>query len=77
MYLLQSSESSSTQKKRFSGKKFETSMLNFSIPPAKIKWVLNGLGGNVWSPLMDDALVPESIKQKWSETLVLTLNDRF
>lgn len=51
-------------------------MLDPSSIPAKIKWVLSGPGGIVWNPFMDDHLVPEFIKQKWSETFVLSIIDR-
>ncbi|KAJ6895423.1 hypothetical protein NC651_021813 [Populus alba x Populus x berolinensis] len=70
------SKSSSSQKEHVSRKKVETSMLDPSSIPAKIKWVLSGPGGIVWNPFMDDSLVPEFIKQKWSETFVFSIIDR-
>ncbi|XP_061958622.1 methyl-CpG-binding domain-containing protein 7-like isoform X1 [Populus nigra] len=70
------SRSSSSQKEHVSRKKVETSMLDASSIPAKIKWVLSGPGGIVWNPFMDDSLVPEFIKQKWSETFVFSIIDR-
>ncbi|XP_011041948.1 PREDICTED: methyl-CpG-binding domain-containing protein 7-like [Populus euphratica] len=70
------SKSSSSQKEHVSRKKVETSMLDPSSIPSKIKWVLSGPGGIVWNPFMDDSLVPEFIKQKWSETFVFSIIDR-
>ncbi|KAF9675318.1 hypothetical protein SADUNF_Sadunf09G0019500 [Salix dunnii] len=69
------SKSSGSQKEHVSGK-VETAMLDPSSIPGKIKWVLTGPGGIVWNPFMDDYLVPEFIKQKWSETFVLSIIDR-
>ncbi|KAB5540785.1 hypothetical protein DKX38_013759 [Salix brachista] len=69
-------ESSGSQKEHVSSKKVETAMLDPSSIPAKIKWVLGGPGGIVWNPFMDDHLVPGFIKQKWSETFVLSIIDR-
>lgn len=51
-------------------------MLGSSSTPGKIKWVLSGPGGIVPNPVMDDSLVLEYIKHKWSETFVFSLNDR-
>uniref|UniRef100_A0A6N2K4Z0 MBD domain-containing protein n=1 Tax=Salix viminalis TaxID=40686 RepID=A0A6N2K4Z0_SALVM len=69
-------ESSGSQKEHVCSKKVETAMLDPSSIPARIKWVLGGPGGIVWSPFMDDHLVPGFIKQKWSETFVLSIIDR-
>ncbi|KAJ6715883.1 METHYL-CPG-BINDING DOMAIN-CONTAINING PROTEIN 7 [Salix koriyanagi] len=69
-------ESSGSRKEHVSSKKVETAMLDPSSIPAKIKWVLGGPGGIVWNPFMDDHLVPGFIKQKWSETFVLSIIDR-
>lgn len=73
---MQSSNDSGSQREKLSGKQAENSALISCQPPAKIKWVLNGLGGNAWSPVIDGSPVSESVKQKWSETFFLTLNDR-
>uniref|UniRef100_A0A6N2L8G9 Uncharacterized protein n=1 Tax=Salix viminalis TaxID=40686 RepID=A0A6N2L8G9_SALVM len=69
-------ESSGSQKEHVCSKKVETAMLDPSSIPARIKWVLGGPGGIVWNPFMDDHLVPGFIKQKWSETFVLSIIDR-
>ncbi|XP_019436228.1 PREDICTED: methyl-CpG-binding domain-containing protein 7-like isoform X2 [Lupinus angustifolius] len=48
-------------------------MHNLSKPPAKVKWVLSGSGG-CWNPFLDDSIVPDSEKLKWSEAFVLSIN---
>ncbi|GAV57883.1 MBD domain-containing protein [Cephalotus follicularis] len=50
-------------------------MLDFTRPPAKVKWVLSGPGGNMWNAFMGESLVPEYVKQKWSETFVISIQD--
>ncbi|TXG74000.1 hypothetical protein EZV62_002579 [Acer yangbiense] len=50
-------------------------MLDYPRPPAKVKWVLGGPGGNIWNPLIDEALVSDSEKQEWSEKF-LRIRDR-
>ncbi|KAH9661287.1 methyl-CpG-binding domain-containing protein 7 [Citrus sinensis] len=40
------------------------STLNIASPPAKVKWVLGGPGGNVWNALMNESVVPDSVKQE-------------
>uniref|UniRef100_A0A7N0TD00 MBD domain-containing protein n=1 Tax=Kalanchoe fedtschenkoi TaxID=63787 RepID=A0A7N0TD00_KALFE len=44
-----------------------TCPVNVSNPPMKIKWVLTGPGGDEWSPLAGDTMVPESLKQEWAQ----------
>ncbi|XP_008222966.1 PREDICTED: methyl-CpG-binding domain-containing protein 7 isoform X2 [Prunus mume] len=61
---------SSSAKINISGENDRPSMLNFGIPPAKVNWVLGGTGGSMWNPFMEDSKVPDSVKQKWSETFV-------
>lgn len=46
------------------------STLDFSSLQAKVKWVLGGPGGNIWNPFVGESMVPESVKQEWSETFV-------
>ncbi|KAF4358660.1 hypothetical protein F8388_005600 [Cannabis sativa] len=55
------------------GEKFEASMDDFSCPPSKIKWVLGGSGGDMWNPFVGEFMVPESMKQKWSETFISSI----
>ncbi|KAG4945281.1 hypothetical protein JHK82_041340 [Glycine max] len=43
-------------------------------PPAKVSWVLSSPGG-FWSPFLDDSIVPESEKLKWSKAFVLSIHD--
>ncbi|TKY48445.1 Methyl-CpG-binding domain-containing protein 7 [Spatholobus suberectus] len=51
------------------------SMHNLTAPPpAKVSWVLSGPGG-FWSPFLDDSIVPESEKLKWSEAFVQSVHD--
>ncbi|KAK7261446.1 hypothetical protein RIF29_27758 [Crotalaria pallida] len=45
-----------------------------SKPPAKVKWVLSGSGGG-WNPFLDDSIVPDSEKMKWSEAFALSIHD--
>jgi hypothetical protein len=69
---LQPSKKAASQKKNISSKGVSTS----ASPPAKINWVLSGSGGLIWSAFMDESIVPESEKQKWSETFITALQDR-
>ncbi|RDX63979.1 Methyl-CpG-binding domain-containing protein 7, partial [Mucuna pruriens] len=56
-----------SQKKTKSGKDNRGPMHNLTAPlPAKVSWVLSGPGG-FWSPFLDDSIVPDSEKLKWSE----------
>lgn len=41
-------------------------------PPAKVSWVLSCPGG-FWCPFLDDSIVSESEKLKWSEAFVLSI----
>ncbi|GMN24328.1 hypothetical protein TIFTF001_000508 [Ficus carica] len=70
-----SSERSDTLEKSNSGEKAEASMDDFAFPPSTINWVLAGPGGDMWSPFVDDLMVPEPVKQKWSETFISSLHD--
>lgn len=75
---LKLSSSSTPSKKTASGKKNNSSkgIGTSASPPEKINWVLSGPGGLIWSAFMDESTVPESEKQKWSETFITTLQDR-
>lgn len=53
------------------------STLNIASPPAKVKWVLGGPGGNVWNALMNESVVPDSVKQEWSEIFVFSINQKY
>ncbi|KAL4610424.1 hypothetical protein ACB092_08G048800 [Castanea dentata] len=66
------SKKTASRKKNNSSKGVSTS----ASPPEKINWVLSGPGGLIWSAFMDESIVPESEKQKWSETFITTFQDR-
>ncbi|KAM3691793.1 hypothetical protein ACB094_08G037900 [Castanea mollissima] len=70
---------SSTPSKKTASRKNNNSSKGVSTsasPPEKINWVLSGPGGLIWSAFMDESIVPESEKQKWSETFITTFQDR-
>ncbi|KAL0887228.1 hypothetical protein Bca101_011211 [Brassica carinata] len=46
-------------------------------PPEKVKWVLNGPGGNIFSAHVSGSVVSSSVKQTWSEAFVSLMQDRF
>ncbi|KAG8655347.1 methyl-CpG-binding domain-containing protein 7 isoform X3 [Manihot esculenta] len=69
------SKCSDSAKKNDSGDEVVSSILDLCSPPAKVKWVLSP-GGSIWSPFIDDTLVEDSLKQKWSETFQWILNPR-
>ncbi|KAH9701111.1 methyl-CpG-binding domain-containing protein 7 [Citrus sinensis] len=58
-------------------KEANASTLNIASPPAKVKWVLGGPGGNVWNALMNESVVPDSVKQEWSEIFVFSINENY
>ncbi|KAF3453825.1 hypothetical protein FNV43_RR04266 [Rhamnella rubrinervis] len=60
---------------KHSGKGDRVSVADFSCRPSKINWVLAGPGGNMWSPFMGESMVPESVKQKWSETFISSIHE--
>ncbi|KAI4322167.1 hypothetical protein L6164_021886 [Bauhinia variegata] len=62
-----------SKKKINLGKKSKALMLEFSSPPAKVNWVLSDSGG-VWSPFLNNSEIPESVKLRWSEAFVLSIN---
>ncbi|KAL2981925.1 hypothetical protein AAZX31_13G314700 [Glycine max] len=69
------SEKSDSRKKTKSEKDNRASMHNLTVPPpAKVSWVLSGSGG-FWSPFLDDSIVPEPEKMKWSKAFVLSIHD--
>uniref|UniRef100_A0A0R0J277 MBD domain-containing protein n=1 Tax=Glycine max TaxID=3847 RepID=A0A0R0J277_SOYBN len=68
-------EKPDSQKKTKLEKDNRASMHNLTAPPpAKVSWVLSGPGG-FWSPSLDDSIVPESEKLKWSEAFVLSIHN--
>ncbi|XVF20119.1 hypothetical protein REPUB_Repub11eG0170800 [Reevesia pubescens] len=67
---------SGSRKKQKSGVEIDPK-LDFTSPPAKVKWVLGGPGGSLWNPFMGESAVPEFIQQTWSETFILSMEDKF
>ncbi|XVE79638.1 hypothetical protein DITRI_Ditri14bG0074000 [Diplodiscus trichospermus] len=63
-------------KKRKSGEELDP-MLDFTSPPAKVKWVLGVPGGNLWNQFMGESMVPENVQQTWSEMFILSIQDKF
>ncbi|KAJ4725878.1 Methyl-cpg-binding domain-containing protein 7 [Melia azedarach] len=59
-----------------SGKEVTASTLNYGSLPAKVKWVLGSPGGNVWNPFVGESMVPESVKQEWSEIFFLSIHEK-
>ncbi|VVB16640.1 unnamed protein product [Arabis nemorensis] len=45
-------------------------------PPEKVKWVLTGPDGNMFTANMSGSDVSSSVKQKWSEAFVSLIQDR-
>ncbi|CAH8297308.1 unnamed protein product [Eruca vesicaria subsp. sativa] len=45
--------------------------------PERVKWVLNGPGGNMFSAHVSGSVVSSSVKQTWSEAFVSLIQDRF
>ncbi|KAG6681537.1 hypothetical protein I3843_13G085400 [Carya illinoinensis] len=69
------SRKSGSRKKFVSNKGVNASTLDCASPPAKINWVLSGPGsGNVWSAFINESIVPDSVKQKWSEKFITTIH---
>ncbi|GAY38167.1 hypothetical protein CUMW_034640 [Citrus unshiu] len=58
-------------------KEANASTLNIASLPAKVKWVLGGPGGNVWNALMNESVVPDSVKQEWSKIFVFSINQNY
>lgn len=75
--LLQHAKNSVCFEKDVLTKEANASTLNIASPPAKVKWVLGGPGGNVWNALMNESVVPESVKQEWSEIFVFSINQNY
>lgn len=48
-------------------------MDDFGRRPSKINWVLSAPGGNMWQPFMGESLVPDYVKQRWSELFISSI----
>ena len=75
MFLFQPSEHSDTPKKSETGEETEAAVDDFGCPPSTINWVLAGPAGDMWNPYLGEFMVPESTKQRWSETFISSLHD--
>ncbi|KAK4408845.1 Methyl-CpG-binding domain-containing protein 7 [Sesamum angolense] len=64
---------SSPRKKNISRENTQAS--SFVSPPLKVNWVLASPRGDAWNPFISEALVPDSVKQQWSNRFVLFMND--
>ncbi|KAL1208538.1 Methyl-CpG-binding domain-containing protein 7 [Cardamine amara subsp. amara] len=59
--------------------RFDTGFQNEVIdpnPPKKVKWVLTGPGGNMFTANVSGSDVSSSVKQTWSEAFVSLMQDR-
>ncbi|XVF68700.1 hypothetical protein PTKIN_Ptkin11bG0022500 [Pterospermum kingtungense] len=70
------SRDSGSRKKQKSGVEVDP-MLDFTTPPAKVKWVHGGPGGSLWNPFMSESVVPEFVQKTWSEMFILSIEDKF
>ncbi|XP_075503806.1 methyl-CpG-binding domain-containing protein 7 isoform X2 [Primulina tabacum] len=48
---------------------------SFVAPPMKVNWVLSSTKGDAWSPFVSDTLVPDSVKQQWTDRFVELMNE--
>ncbi|XP_021716214.1 methyl-CpG-binding domain-containing protein 7-like [Chenopodium quinoa] len=53
---------------------FRTSIIDLTNPPEKINWVYSGDGTDNWSPLVEECMLPDYIKEQWEETFLLGMN---
>lgn len=72
---MQHANNSVCSEKDVSSEDANASILNVASPPTKVKWVLGGPGGNGWNALMNESVVPESVKQEWSKLFVFSINE--
>lgn len=66
--------SSSTKKKNKSIKMLKDAIIDLTNPPEKINWVFSGDGRDSWSPLLEECMIPDYVKEQWSETFLLGMN---
>lgn len=55
-------------------KTFQTSIIDLTNPPEKINWVFSGDGRDNWSPLVEECMLPDYVKEQWEETFLLGMN---
>lgn len=71
---LQAPRSPVPRKKNTSLKMFKTSIIDLTNPPEKINWIFSGDGRDNWSPLVEECLLPDYVKEQWEETFLLGMN---
>ena len=49
-------------------------IVDLTNPPEKINWVFSGDGRDSWSPLVEECMIPDYVKEQWSETFLLGMN---
>ncbi|KAK3004017.1 hypothetical protein RJ639_017992, partial [Escallonia herrerae] len=47
----------------------------FTSPPVKVNWVLASPGGDAWNPFIGETLIQEPVKQQWSTSFILAINE--
>ncbi|KAK1437066.1 hypothetical protein QVD17_02851 [Tagetes erecta] len=59
-----------------SWKKNITSRKEKTCLPSKVNWVIASSGGNdAWNAYVDETLVPDSVKQQWETTFMISINN--
>ncbi|KAL2899075.1 Methyl-CpG-binding domain-containing protein 7 [Bienertia sinuspersici] len=71
---LQAPRTPAPRKKNTSLKMFKTSIIDLTNPPEKINWVFSGDGRDDWSPLVEECMLPDYVKEQWEETFLLGMN---
>ncbi|KAG6417973.1 hypothetical protein SASPL_120170 [Salvia splendens] len=72
-FKLENHKSSTRGKKDTSRKKLQAS--SFIEPPVKVTWVLTSAQGDSWNPFISKSLVPDAVKQQWSNRFMLFMKD--
>lgn len=68
---MQDSQGSKSCSSNISKKKNKiTQTFDFANPPEAITWVLSDAENNDWSPFTGETMVPEILKNHWTETLI-------
>ncbi|KAI3450436.1 hypothetical protein Pfo_007101 [Paulownia fortunei] len=66
-------KNSTPRKKNISQENTQAS--SFISPPMKVNWVLASPQGDAWNPFISEALVPDVVKQQWTNRFMLFMND--
>lgn len=61
--------------KNTSFKIFKTSILDLTNPPEMVSWAFSGDGKDDWSPLVEEYMLPDHVKEQWAETFLLGMNN--